>query len=66
MTLEQAKAKLQALPTPYQIGRERAEEVCKAGDLHEWEHLDLAAVISAEYERGFWDYANAWKVINNM
>ena len=66
MTLEQARAKLAALPTQYQIGWDFAKEVCEKGELQRGEHVDIGGIINKEVERGFWEYANAWKFLHQF
>lgn len=66
MTLEQAQRKLAELPTLYESGKRFAERHIADGftaKIAEMTNLDK--LYGAEWERGFFDYYNAWKIINS-
>jgi hypothetical protein len=68
MTLEQAKKRYEEymfIATGYPLGRELAKEVIADGTLEKFEkNCECFSVFPPDFERGFWEYVNAWKVLN--
>jgi hypothetical protein len=65
MTFEQAKALWDSLPTFYEKGREFAKKHIEDGLTAQIANMtDLDKLFGKEWEQGFFDYWNAYKIIN--
>nr|DAM90937.1 MAG TPA: hypothetical protein [Caudoviricetes sp.] len=72
MTRERAFAIISTEKTPREQGRELAKREVAYGEEHikKWKTVDFSIFRDnfedkwPEYELGFWEYVNAWRVIN--
>jgi hypothetical protein len=67
MTAEQAQQMLDALPTLYDNGRNYAKKHIADGWTERLaKRTDLDRLFGKEWEQGFFDYWNAYKIINQV